>query len=149
MYLPDASVVGAIGLLDLYGPQFYPADLKSSHEKVAFGTKRFEDQVNHRKFRMFFAVHELEAWILSQPEILPAGVRDALPEKPPESVNSHDNPAKLLDRLYTRFEKDGYKKIVNRTELFSKLDPLIAAAKCPRLAAMLEEMLTMARSAGL
>jgi hypothetical protein len=46
------------------------------------------------------------------------------------------------DRLYK-----GYKKIVYGSELFDRLDPSVAYSKCPYLAKMLDEMLTMAKSA--
>ncbi len=64
---PDQNkIVGAIGLLDLYGAGFFPKELSSAQEKYDWGKKKIEKDVNHDKFRMFFAVHEVEAWILSR-----------------------------------------------------------------------------------
>jgi hypothetical protein len=65
----------------------------------------------------------------------------------PETVNFNEPPARLLDRLYRDRLRTTYKKIVNGRELFDKLDPEVARAKCPRLAEMLAEMLKMAKDA--
>jgi Domain of unknown function (DUF4276) len=142
------DIVGAIGLLDLYGPTFFPNHLTSVRDRCEWAKKKVESDVNHPKFRMFFAVHEIEAWILSQPQLLPASIGKALSGKiaQPESVNFSEPPAKLLDRLYRTHEGSGYKKIVYGNKLFDDLDPSAAYDKCPYLARMLDEMLTMAKS---
>ncbi|MHB1425063.1 MAG: hypothetical protein ACYC3I_17975 [Gemmataceae bacterium] len=41
------------------------------------------------------------------------------------------------------------KKTTYGKQLFSKLDPLVAVSKCPYLKAMLDEMLLLAKAAGL
>jgi Domain of unknown function (DUF4276) len=129
----------------------FPAHVRASGERYRWGVKHFQDQVGRPDFRMFFAVHEIEAWILSQPESLPKGVREALPGKAlhPESVNFSEPPAKLMDRLYRQYTGDIYKKVVDGSRLLKKLDPVEACAKCPHLADMLNEMLRLARSRGL
>jgi hypothetical protein len=136
-------------LLDLYGPTFYPSHLTSAQERYEWAVTEIERKVSHPKFRMFFAVHELEAWILSQPQLLPEPVRRALPGRvnAPESIDFEEPPAKLLERLYTSHTGRSYKKRTYGSELFRKLDPSVAYEKCPHLAEMLEHMLTMARQA--
>ena len=67
----------------------------------------------------------------------------------PEEVNFAEPPAKLLDRIYKQQTKRNYKKTTYGKQLFAKLDPASAAAKCPYLKAMLDEMLTLAKAAGL
>ena len=150
---PSAGdIVGVIGLLDLYGPTIYPDHLHSPNDKHYWAVKKIEAEVGNPKFRMFFAVHETEAWILSQPEILPREVRDGLGEKAicsPESVDFDEHPSQLLQKLYSSKTNRDYKKRVTGPRLFQKLDPEIAADKCPYLARMLNEMLNMARKAGL
>jgi hypothetical protein len=42
-----------------------------------------------------------------------------------------------------------YKKTTHGSELFSQLDVELAYAKCPRLKELLDEMLNLAKSAGL
>jgi len=105
-----------------------------------------ERKVDHPKFHQFFAVHETEAWLLSEPKIFPTAVKSALPAGTalPESVNFDEPPAKLLDRLYRSKLKQTYKKTTHGKQLFDKLDPVQAYAKCPRLKEMLDEMLEMA-----
>jgi hypothetical protein len=143
-------MLGAIGLLDLYGPTFFPGHLSLARERYKWGKAKIEGDVNLDRFRMFFAVHEIEAWILSQPEILPVGVSTRLPgqARDPESVNLNEPPAKLLDLLYRRHTGGAYKKVTYGDDLFRKLDPNVAFDKCPRLAEMLTEMLAMAAGQG-
>lgn len=145
-----SEVIAAIGLLDLYGPDFYPPDRDSAEERRLWAVQELERRVDHPRFRMFFAVHELEAWILSQPENLPHAVREALPSKvnQPESIDFDEPPAKLLDRLYEARTGRSYKKRTYGRNLFDKLDPAIASQKCLHLAEMLDYMLTAARQAG-
>ena len=148
---PDASeIVGAIGLLDLCGPTFFPDGLSLAGERHSWAVADIENEIGHVKFRMFFAVHEVEAWILSQPELFPAAIAKALAKFiRPESVDFDEHPAKLLDRLYRSQTGREYRKVVHGNSLFGRLDPAVAYQKCPYLAAMLEEMLRMARQVGL
>ncbi|WP_437324388.1 DUF4276 family protein [Sorangium sp. So ce381] len=143
-----AGVVGAVGVLDLYGPTIYPPDRTTVHERYAWFKKDIESKVRNPRYRQHFAVHETEAWLLSSPSILPAEVRGALPGKcaQPETVNFDMPPAKLLDRLYREKLKRGYKKVIDGTNLFRTLDPGVAYDKCPHLKLLLDDMLAMARS---
>jgi hypothetical protein len=140
-YLLSASAietVGVIGLLDFYK---CPRSTESAD---------FERDVNNVKFRMFFAMRESEAWLLSEPDILPREVRAALPKKiaKPELVNTKKPPAKLLNELYIRHCKRAYRKAIDGQKLFAKLNPEVAREKCPRLRELLDVMLEMARAAG-
>lgn len=141
------NIIAAISLLDLYGPTFYPNHIINSEERYAWGKKYLEDKVNHPLFFQFFAVHEVEAWLLSQPDIFPVKVKNAFPSKiqTPESVNFHEPPAKLLERLYPLHLKRSYKKVVNGEELFDKLDPNTAYHNCPKLKELLDKMLELAQ----
>ncbi|MCH7725090.1 MAG: DUF4276 family protein [Planctomycetes bacterium] len=146
------QVILVIGILDLYGPNFYPRQLNTVKERYDWLVKTFEDDVDHEKFRMFAAVHEFEAWLLSQPEILPREVRESLPAKStryPERVNFHEPPAKVLSRLYRQRINRNYGKIKDGKLLFRKLSPKTASEKCPYLKDMLNTMLSQARLARL
>jgi hypothetical protein len=144
---PD--IVAAIGLLDLYGPTFYPKDKASIGERYTWAKEHLERKVGQPQFRQHFAVHEIEAWLLADPEVLPRELRKSLPKKcaQPESVNFDEPPAKLLGRLYR--EKLGweYKKMSHGANLFQKLSPERAYEKCPYLKAMLDDMLALAKNA--
>jgi hypothetical protein len=149
---PDAAdIVGVVGLLDLYGPDFFPQHLTTATERRDWGTAHFEKLVDRDRFRMFFAVHEFEAWLLADPSLLPSAVKAALPGKAtkPESVNFNEPPAKLLGRLYAEKLKKRYRKTTDGKLLFGRLDPTLAADKCPFLKSMLTDMLAMAKEAGL
>lgn len=140
------EILAVIGLLDLYGPTFYPSHLVNAEDRNSWAKKEIEDEVNHPRFRQFFSVHEVEAWLLSQPELFPPEVRKALPGKiaQPESVNFQQPPGKLLEQLFKAKLKQTYKKITHGKDLFDKLDPLVAYDKCPHLKALLDEMLRLA-----
>jgi len=149
--LQEKDVIAVISLLDLYGPTFYPEHLKASDKKHDWAKKHIEDIVGHERFKQFFAVHEVEAWLLSKPDLFPNEIRSGLPGKiaKPETVNFDEPPAKLLDRLYQDRLKRSYKKVVHGKELFDKLSPDTVRSKCPRFAMMLDEMLVLAKAAGL
>jgi hypothetical protein len=141
------DVIAAIGLLDLYGPTFYPPDKQSASDRVKWAKKHFEDQVGNERFAQHFAVHEIEAWLLADPLTLVREVREALPakSKEPETVNFTEPPGKLLARLYREKLKRTYGKVIDGRVLFEELDPTIAYEKCPNLKALLDDMLARAK----
>ncbi|MGH9943535.1 MAG: DUF4276 family protein [Pyrinomonadaceae bacterium] len=141
------DIIAVVALLDLYGPLIYPAHLSDARQKYAWAKAEIEREVDHPKFRQFFAVHETEAWLLSRPELLPVDVRSGLPGRviQPEEVNFNEPPSKLLDRLYRHKLQRTYKKIVHGKDLFDRLDPADAYQKCPKLKELLDEMLNLAQ----
>ncbi|MCP4592920.1 MAG: DUF4276 family protein [bacterium] len=145
------EVIAVIGLLDLYGPDIYPRGITSASERVRWATKHFEQKVGHQRFRQFFAVHETEAWLLSQPELFSRRVRSALPQgiQNPESVDFDKPPSRRLNDAYKQGRERAYKKVVDGYDLFEKLDPATACGKCPNLKLLLDEMLRLAKQAEL
>ena len=139
-------MIAAIGLLDLYGPTFYPPNCTSAKDRYAWAKEHLEQRVNHPRFRQHFAVHETEAWLLSEPDVLPREVKNALPGRhsKPETVNFDEPPAKLLDRLYRERMGKRYKKVTDGVNLFQSLSPDRAYEKCPALKALLDDMLELA-----
>src|SRR5690242_8537165 len=53
-----ADVAGAVGVLDLYGPTFYPSDKTAASDRYSWAKAHIEQKVNHPRFRQHFAVHE-------------------------------------------------------------------------------------------
>jgi hypothetical protein len=141
-----ADVVGGIGLLDLYGPTIYPAEKKTAAERYTWGKTHFESAVGNSRFRQHFATHETEAWLLSDPSILPKEIASALPGKAakPETVNFDEPPAKLLERLYREKLRKSYKKVIDGANLFAALKPEVAYTKCPSLQRLMDDMLQLA-----
>lgn len=150
LHLGQPDVIAVLSLLDLHGPTIHPNDQQTADERRVWGTGHLQEKVGHDRYFHFFAVHEVEAWLLSQPEIFPREVRDLFPPqiRTPERVNFNEPPAYLLDRLYRQAQGKSYKKVVYGTQLFSKLDVNIAREKCPQLRAMLDKMLMLAKAAG-
>lgn len=77
------DVVGAVGLLDLYGPTIYPPEKKTAADRYTWGKAHFEKAVGNPRFRQHFATHETEAWLLSDPSIFPRKSSRPCPAKPP------------------------------------------------------------------
>lgn len=151
LYLSQDDVIAIVALLDLYGPTIYPPDKLTADDRYAWGRSQLESRVkNDPRFRQFFAVHELEAWLLSDPTIFPTEIRTGLAGKSarPENVNFDEPPSKLLQRVY--YEKTGrnYKKVTQGQELFAKLRPEMAYSKCPHLREILDEMVSLAVATG-
>ncbi len=146
----QADVIAVVALLDLYGPTIYPAHVKTVGERYAWAVKDVTARVNQERFRMYFAVHEVEAWLLSQPDIFPSPVAGKFPGRvqQPETVDFDTPPAKLLDHLYNQHLRKDYNKIVYGYELFQKLDPNVVYQKCPYFARMMDDLLELARKAG-
>lgn len=150
MYAGNPDVIAVVSLLDLYGPTIFPDDILTVADRLMWGRQHVERLADLPSFRHFFAVHEVEAWVLSQPALLPGKVRQRLPDKAerPETVNFDNPPAVLLNRLYTQATGRGYKKVAYGKSLFDRLDPDMAYGKCPQLQALLDEMLLLAKNAG-
>jgi len=150
MHLKREEVIAVVALLDLYGPKIYPNDKTTASARYEWAKQHLESKVDSQRFRQFFAVHETEAWLLSDPTLFPRPIRDALPAvSRPEEIDFDQPPSKLLGRIYRDKMRRTYKKITHGKELFDKLDPNTACGKCPRLRELLEEMLKMAKARGL
>jgi len=151
LHLSSSDVIAVISLLDLHGPTIYPDDATTAQQRLAWATDEIESTVGLSSFAQYFAVHEVEAWLLSDPSLFPPVVRNRFPNSvnDPETVNFNTPPARMLDGLYSRATGRHYKKVSYGKNLFSKLDPEVAYAKCPNLRLLLDGMLTKARAAGL
>jgi hypothetical protein len=149
LHLRNPDVIAVIALLDLHGPTFYPKNCTTVDERYCWAKTHLQNQVGDSRFRQHFAVHELEAWILSQPDVLPASVRKKLPPKAgnPESVNFDEPPASLLDRLYEEATGRSYKKRTYGEELFRKLDPQLVCDKCPHFRKLADDLVELAKIA--
>ncbi|HIA55134.1 MAG TPA: DUF4276 family protein [Candidatus Melainabacteria bacterium] len=136
-----------IGLTDIHGPVF-PKPGMDLEDKKVWLKKKFEDAVGLPEYHHYHAVHELEAWLLSDPSIFPRSIQDAFGKNigEPEKVNTNHPPKAYLRDLYTRKMGSTYKEVVHGTDLFAKLDPLIAYRKCPSLKTLLDELLSFAKA---
>lgn len=149
LHLKNPDVIAVVALIDLYGPTFYPPDRKTAEERCEWAKGDLERKVDHPRFRQHFAVHDFEAWILSQPDLLPAAVRKKLPGKveKPETVNFREPPADLLDKLYTEATNRSYKKTTYGAELFSQLNPQVVREKCPHFRKLADDLIDLATQA--
>lgn len=151
LHLGKADVIAVIGLLDLYGPTFYPPNKNTVSERYDWAKSHLESNVGLSSYRQHFAVQEVEAWILSQPDLLPPAVKKKLPgtARQPETVNFNEPPSYLLDRLYGEALKKKYKKVTNGSDLFSKLDPNVVHQKCPYFKRFCDDLIELANGKGM
>lgn len=151
LHLRDKDVIAVIGLLDLYGPTFYPPENHTVEERYQWAKHYIEKSVGNSRYHQHFAVHEVEAWLLSQPTLFPDAVAKKLPGivAHPEIVNFHEPPSYLLDRLYSEALKKGYKKTTNGKDLFSRLEPDVVRQKCPYFKRLSDELIKLAKQHGL
>lgn len=140
--LRDPSAIG-IGLLDLYGPTFYPANVSTVRDRYAWAKAKFENDVGNERFVQHFAVHETEAWIFADPAILPAEVRSAVPGKAaqPEAINFEEPPSRLLTRLYRDRLKRRYQKIIDGAALLQRLSPDAVYKRCEHFRLLADDLL--------
>ncbi len=149
LHLSRNEVIAVISLLDLYGLNFYPSNMNTPDERYNWAKNNLEKRVGQSRFFQFFAVHEVEAWLFSDPSVFPNSVRTQVAglSQYPERVNSANPPAKRLNSIYHRRTGRKYKKLVYGKDLFSKIDPDVVYRKCPRLKDLLDVMLKLARNA--
>lgn len=152
LYLTSAKqseIIAVVGLIDLYGVDYYPSDISTVDERYQWLKKDIEAKVGQSRYRQYFAVHETEAWFLANLSDFPTEVRKALEKKAahPERVNFNTPPAKLLEATFSRELKRDYKKVTEARNRFPKLDPDLVAEKCPYLRKMLNDLLQLAKEA--
>ncbi len=143
---------GVFGLLDLYNPSFdkiWPKWAVSRDDRIAWAVEQVENQVSSPMFRMFFAVHEVEPWILSQPDILPFKEKLSGQElkriAQPETVNFTNPPAGWLKERRRRNLGKEYKKTTDGPRLMQKLDPTVIQDKCPQFGKIVDFMVERTR----
>jgi len=149
LYLSQGNVIAVIALLDLYGSTIYPSNKNTATERYTWAKQYLEGKVGQHNFFQFFAVHEVEAWLLSDPSIFPTSIRPTVQKisKSPENVNNVRPPAKRLNEIYSKQINKRYKKVTYGKDLFSKLDPSVAYDNCPYLKELLDAMLKLAKDA--
>ncbi len=149
LHLDAPGTIVVVGLLDLYGLRLAYPKHADRDQKIAFArmeiTNRIEKAYRPR-FRQHFAVHETEAWFLSDPLLFSA---ITLPDKcaRPEEIDFDEPPSKLLDRLFSQKGGRGYKKTTMARNLLLKLDPMLVYQKCPNFKLMMDDILTFAHPA--
>lgn len=147
IFLSERGANFIIGIVDLYGLPPNRIDLSKCNnvqEKIAQAKARITDLVPVKfrtRFHQHFAVHEVEAWLLADPDVWPPAVRDQILKRHPEQVNFNEPPAAFLNRIL-----GGYKKTVSAKNLFPRIDPKVAIEKCPNLKLLAHDILAIAKA---
>lgn len=145
------EIISVIALIDIYGLELnYPPEINNVQKRKQWATQYFEGQVTNSRFKVFFAIHETEAWLLSDPNIFQKNVRNSFPVRfnKPEEVNFNEPPSVQLNNLYLAHAHQRYRKILDGSSLFDKLDPNIVCNKCPSFKSMMETLLQLAQDTG-
>jgi hypothetical protein len=147
MYLENPDVIAVFALLDIYGIP-YPSLKNTVLERFTWIKQDLESKVKLPKFFLFLAVHEVEAWLLSDLRIFPPTIKASLEKRAihPEEVDFEEPPSKLLGNIYKLKTDRKYKKVTQGQQLFKKLDPHIVYDKCPYFKQFLDKMLERANS---
>lgn len=110
----------SLALIDLDGK-----DISDVNTIVKIKDKDISDlNINEKKEFVFYMVQEMEAWFLSQPEILEqyfGGVKISA-KIPQKSCGLISNPSDFLQKLTKNSNKGKYHKVKNGVPLLCKLD---------------------------
>src|SRR5258708_32042494 len=110
----QSEVIAIIGLLDLSGPDFFPPNAVTIADRHSAGKKYVEKRVvKLGRFHQFFAIHEVEAWLLSSPELFPQFRSEIEAIANPEEVNDAQPPSKFLSGRYQAKLKRRYEKVTD------------------------------------
>jgi len=143
---PKNDVIAVLGLADfLKFPKLIecPKQHEDQATQIQWLKTELERAVDDSRFQMFFAVYEIEAWLLSQPAIFAASIASKLGSIPqPENI---PEPYKFINDSYLSVTRKEYDKVIHGRSLFQKLDPTTASAKCPHLRMLLMSLATFAK----
>jgi len=143
----NSDIIAVVSVMDLYGPDIYPPHCATAKERMTWAKSKIEKEVGHDRFRQYFAVHELEAWLLSQSSVFPKEAQkdiQALSVKP-EEVNFVRPPKKRLHEIYEQRLKRGYQPRIDGAKLFRAMEPSAVRSKCPIFSAMIDELIRFAK----
>jgi len=91
------------------------------------------DSTCHLMVRCHVVVHEVEAWILADEQVLAQRLKtkNLSPWNQPEIVNDMKPPAKVLEELFRTRLKRRYDKYKDGVDLLGKIDWQKVSEKCP------------------
>jgi len=144
-------------VLDFYGlpddVPGYKAAYALGHpcDKVIELHKNLSDELNHPKFIPFFALHELEAWIFCDPEVvathfnhanLAADMQRAVAQAGGPELINHGKTTHPKARLKSMVP--GYKETSDGSTLLGKIGIPAIRASCPHFSAWLSQLEALA-----
>ena len=96
----------------------------------------------HSAVRCHVVVHEVEAWILADEQILAQRFKATSLSawKQPENVNDMKPPAKVLEELFRTRLKRRYDKYKDGVDLLQKIDWQKVYAKCPAFKQLVDDL---------
>ena len=143
---PDKDeILAVVGLMDLYKTPYTHEVNCPIRERILEETRHFEELVLQDRFRMFFAVHEYEAWLLSDFDKFDPSIKSKIAShaRNPEEVNTDEPPSKFLKRLYSEYLHREYKKTVDGKVLMGRIDPQKVYEKCPNYRVMFDFFISL------
>lgn len=146
LYLDEGRANYVFGLVDLYGLDTHIdfSRYPNVEQKVTVAREHMQKlvpKVYRERFQQHFAVHEVEAWLLADPQVWPKKIQGQIKKLRPEQMNFKEPPAKFLNRLL----EGHYKKTTQAMNLFPRVDPQVAVDKCPYLKLLMHDLLEVAK----
>ena len=146
-YAAQEIALAMFGLLDLYrfadnlkGFDYSPNSTVA--EKVGQAREHVVSKIAPQfrsQFHQHFAVHEFEAYLLSDPKVFNSiDISDLTDE--PEAVNFDSPPSRRLIQRYEAIGRE-YRKQTMARFLLPKVDPTLVYEKCLYFRAMIDEMI--------
>jgi len=124
----------------------------SAHDKVAALQNRFSQELNHRKFIPFLALHEIEAWLFSDPDIVAGhyeknGIATELRTMVKKSGGAEllndtkeTSPQARINKIVQKYTKKSYKKTSHGPTILKKIGVERIRTACPHFNAWLERL---------
>lgn len=144
--LTQSGVIAVFALVDLYGSGF------DTVAKVKAELRRRVPPEYRDRFHPHLAVHEIEAWIFAVPQVLNEWLGTTIKPFPnPETINTQNPPAKLLEELTRRHKQSRVPtKRSMAQRLFAKISSQEAYvneiySKCKHFKAFVDDLRQTAR----
>ncbi len=149
-YLGETEILAVFTLLDLQGMTYVKHGVSDGLElKINRVRKWLRDQAKSAdgsRFRAHVCVHQIEAWILAEGHTLAARLNANLePDAEAESKNFQNPPAKRLNDLFRLHAGRSYRKIIDGTRLFAKMEFEPVYKSCQYFREFYDDLKTAAR----
>ncbi|MBD3177352.1 MAG: DUF4276 family protein [Armatimonadia bacterium] len=131
-----------VAIADLSDPQSYPEGLDTAGKADHLKRQMAPGCTDPRVVRAV-AVWDLEAWLLSEPEVFEHQEIQAAARgwgADPEMVDHQQPPGKRLEQLFPQVLGRPYQKIIDGARLFRRLTPEAAYRRCGHFRTMIDDI---------
>jgi hypothetical protein len=116
--------------------------IDSDGDETTLEQRRKDYSLTEKSEFVFFMIQEVEAWFISQPEIIDnyfgKGVSKTLPKKKPKDI---EKPSLILQQATKNTKKGKYHKIAHCVDLLEMLDPVKLKDDFPQFKNLIKKVL--------